>query len=95
MIEYLGKSRIEKYVEKSRMEKFEKNTENSEDEKKSNEIKMMFVQEKIQDCMMRKQSDDTRKKLSKIMLNSCADGSLNTQEYDRAKEFLQDVNINS
>jgi hypothetical protein len=95
MIEYLGKSRIEKYLEKSRMEKFEKNSENAQEEKKSNEIKMMFVQEKIQDCMMRKQSDDTRKKLSKIMLNSCADASLNNQEYDRAKEFLQDVNISS
>ena len=95
MIEYLGKSRIEKYLEKSRIEKFEKTSENAQEEKKANEIKVLFVQEKIQDCMMRKQSDDTRKKLAKIMLNSCVDGSLNNQEYHRAKEFLQDVNISS
>jgi hypothetical protein len=63
MIEYLGKSRIEKYVEK-----FEKNSENSQDEKKVNEIKLMFVQEKIQDCMMRKTLLTLRKLLIKEIL---------------------------
>jgi hypothetical protein len=86
IIENLGKSRIDK---------FEKNTENSQEEKKSNEIKLMFVQEKIQDCMMNKQSDAARKKIAKIMLNSCSDGSLNNQEYERVKDFLRDVNISS
>lgn len=75
-----------------KIDKYKKSTDTiSEEDKKISDIKMLFVKEKIEDCLMNKGTDETRKKITSVMLNSCIDTSLNMQEHNRVKEFLQDV----